>query len=785
MQSVYMNPCQTTSETRHLNVMGIVQGVGFRPFVYKLAKKYGLTGSVSNTGQGVTIYISGSAAGIDNFLTKLQTEPPPLARISQIQFAGTGKTQSADDFTIVHSNNDNKTKSTLISPDTATCEDCIQDILSPENHRFHYPFTNCTNCGPRMTIIREIPYDRINTSLAVFPMCPSCLEEYHNPSDRRFHAQPNACRVCGPKLSWHDNKGTKITDRNEECLKSCAEALQKGTIVAIKGLGGFHLAVDAASDNAVQRLREKKQRYAKPLAVMVKDLAAAERVCLLNERERELLMSRERPIVLVVKKQSCLSDKLSPRIRELGIMLPYTPLHHLLFAMKACPEVLVMTSGNLSGEPICIDNDDALQKLGSIADYFLLHNRDIVTRVDDSVVRIVRGRLQTIRRSRGYAPVPLTATGLTKSVLACGAEQKNTFCLSRGDQFFLSQHIGDLKGPDNISFFEESAAYMKAILGVSPKHAACDLHPDYLSSRYAESLALPCLQVQHHHAHAAAIMAEHNLSEGLAVIFDGTGMGNDGTAWGGEILHVRGTHHKRVAHLAPLMLPGGDRATHEIWRMGLAFLAAGDLDIKDVTTLPSTLRDIPVESRLGIAQIMEKNINTPLSSSVGRLFDAVSSLLGIRQEVDFEGQAAMELEALAWSAHDHNAYIPIDDRYAATVIQNEGKYLLDCRLLLHWLLEDIKKGTPVAIIALSFHLWLVRSVNKALLFLFARQYSTDNILLGGGCFQNRMLLEFLAERLEENGFNVYSGEQVPVNDGGVSLGQAFIAARQDEKRPIS
>ena len=763
----------------HLNVTGIVQGVGFRPFVYKLARKLGLTGSVANTGHGVKIHISGSAAAIDTFLDKLKTDPPPLARISEIQFTAEQEIQFADDFTIVTSN-DSGVKSTLISPDIATCEDCINDISSHENHRFHYPFTNCTNCGPRVTIIRGVPYDRPKTSMAVFPMCSSCMKEYHDPSDRRFHAQPNACPVCGPALSWHDNQGTEISDINEECLKACARALQKGAIVAIKGIGGFHLAVDAASNKAVQRLRENKHRDTKPLAVMVADLTTAERVCQLNDKERELLLSRERPIVLVLKKQSCLSDKLSPRIREIGIMLAYTPLHHLLFDMEECPEILVMTSGNLSGEPICTDNSEALQKLANIADYFLLHNRDIVTRVDDSVVRVVRGRLQMIRRSRGYAPIPFSIPGIKKTVLACGAEQKNTFCLSRNGLLFLSQHIGDLKGPANIDFFEESLDYMKSILDVSPELIACDLHPDYLSSRYAASSSLPGLKVQHHHAHAAAIMAEHNLSEGLAVIFDGTGLGDDGTVWGGEILHVDGTVYERVGHLAPLMLPGGDRATHEIWRMGLAFLSAGGFDISKLSALPSTLRDIPAESLPGIAMIMEKKINTPLSSSVGRLFDAVSSLLGIRQEVDFEGQAAMELETLAWTAYDSKDSMPDGDHYIGTTVWENRQWQLDLRPLLLWLLADLKKGTPVAAIALFFHLWLVRSTHKALLQLFAKRYPTQNIILGGGCFQNKMLLEFLAERLEENGFNVYTGEQVPVNDGGVSLGQACIALRQTE-----
>jgi hydrogenase maturation protein HypF len=761
--------------------MGIVQGVGFRPFVYKLARKLGLTGNVANTGDGVKIQISGHAADIETFLDTLKTDPPPLARIFEIQFTAVQETKVADDFTIVPSN-DSGIKSTLISPDIATCEDCINDISSPENHRFHYPFTNCTNCGPRMTIIRGIPYDRTKTSMAVFPMCPSCLKEYHDPSDRRFHAQPNACPACGPVLSWHDNQGTKISDTNEECLKACSRALQQGAIVAIKGLGGFHLAVDATSNKAVQRLRENKHRYTKPLAVMVANITTAEKICQLNDKERELLLSKERPIVLVLKKQSYLSDKLSPRIREIGIMLAYTPLHHLLFAMEGCPEILVMTSGNLSGEPICTDNRAALQKLATIADYFLLHNRDIVTRVDDSVVRIVRGRLQMIRRSRGYAPVPLSVPGLKQSVLACGAEQKNTFCLSRNGQFFLSQHIGDLKGPDTIDFFEESLDYMKSILDISPEQIVCDLHPDYLSSRYAaaSSSSLPGLNVQHHHAHAAAIMAEHNLSEGLAVIFDGAGLGDDGTVWGGEILHVVGTVYERVGHLAPLMLPGGDRATHEIWRMGLAFLSAGGFDISKMTALPSTLRDIPAESLPGIAMIMEKKINTPLTSSVGRLFDAVSSLLDIRQEVDFEGQAAMELETLAWTAHESKGFMPDGDRYIGTIVWENQQWLLDLKPLLLWLLADLKNGTPVAAIALFFHLWLVRSTHKALMQLFGKRYPTQNIILGGGCFQNRMLLEFLAERLEKNDFNVYTGEQVPVNDGGISLGQACIAVRQTE-----
>ncbi len=772
----------TARTTKHLQfqITGIVQGVGFRPFIYTLAKKNNLTGTVANTGQGVTVQISGNVTDTDAFFHKLKTSPPPLAHISEIrltEITEITETTESSDFVIVPSD-DTTNRSTLISPDIAICKDCLNEILTPDNPRFHYPFTNCTNCGPRMTIIKKVPYDRTNTSMARFPMCPSCSDEYHDPRNRRFHAQPNACPKCGPELSWHDGKKS-LTENNEECLEQCVQALHNGAIVAIKGLGGFHLAVDASSDKAVQRLRKKKQRYAKPLAIMAATLEIAESICLLGESEQKLLCSKERPIVLAPKKQSFLSNKLSPRIRDLGVMLAYTPLHHLLFAMAACPDVLVMTSGNLSGDPICINNHDALKKLSDIADYFLLHNRDIVTRVDDSVVRVVRGKIQTIRRSRGFAPIPLAVSDPQQSVLACGAEQKNTFCLSRDNHLFLSQHIGDLKSPDNVDFYENSICYMKDILNITPKQIVYDLHPDYVSSRYTNNVPLPELKIQHHHAHAAAIMAEHNLSAGLAVIFDGSGLGDDATIWGGEILHVSHSTYKRVAHLSPLLLPGGDTTVREIWRLGLAFLTSADIDITDTSSLPPALLETPEELRFGIAQIMKKNINTPTTSSVGRLFDAVSSLVGIQQTVDYEGQAAMELESLAWTAYEDSNSTQTGDRYTATITWNKGQHLLDSRPLLHWLLEDLKNGTPTPVIALSFHLWLTRSACKALTLLSAKENSTKNILLGGGCFLNRMLLEQLTEKLEKNGFTVYTGEKIPVNDGGISLGQAYIASQKN------
>ena len=762
-------------------VRGIVQGVGFRPFVYSLAHRLALTGHVANTGRGVEIILSGPTIDIDRFLHALKTSPPPLAHITDLNISRRPGPEPAPEFTICASANGGGA-TTLISPDIATCKDCLRDIFSIDNRRYHYPFTNCTNCGPRMTIIEKIPYDRPHTSMTVFPMCAACAGEYNNPSDRRFHAQPNACPECGPKLSWHDCGGEKLSKGNKQCLQLCARALKEGKIVAVKGLGGFHLAVNAYSDKAVDRLREKKHRYGKPLAVMAVDLTAVEKISHINEQERELLLSKERPIVLVPKKQGMLSDALSPGIRELGIMLPYTPLHHLLFTMPGCPDVLVMTSGNLSDEPICTKNRDALDKLGPIADFFLLHNRDIVTRVDDSVVRVAAGKTRMIRRSRGYVPMPIPVKKKNGSLLACGAELKNTFCLTRPGESFVSQHIGDLKGPENMVFFEESIHYMQDVLEITPEYVACDLHPDYLSSRYAASLELPCIRVQHHHAHAGTIMAEHDLSAGIAIIFDGAGLGSDGTIWGGEFFYVNGANVQRVAHLKPFPLPGGDRATREIWRLGLSLVAACGQDIKETKALPVPLQEISQQARTALLTMIKKKINSPQSSSVGRLFDGVASLLGIREEVSFEGQAAMELEAVAWKALDKGASAADIDNLCDTLIMTGAEtFQIDFRPFVRRLLNALNNGAPVPILALSFHHWLVRSTAEAVQ-LLARRHKTTVVLLGGGCFQNTMLLEFLTDRLEEKGLNVYSGEQVPVNDGGLALGQAYLAGIQLEKQ---
>jgi len=765
-------------ECLDIRVEGIVQGVGFRPFVCNLARRLGLKGSVANTGTGVRICISGTLAQTRKFLTILEGSPPPLAQIFNIQVSESGDCPNFSTFTIAKSRV-HTSRTTLISPDTATCAMCVRDILEPHNRRYDYPFTNCTDCGPRLTIIRQIPYDRRYTSMSRFTMCPLCNREYHDPSDRRFHAQPNACPECGPTLEWRDSSGdTLIASDNSRCMDQCARALKHGAIVAIKGLGGFHLAVDAASSTAVSTLRDRKRRKDKPLAIMAADMDTAEQVAYIHREERKLLLSRQCPIVLCKRKEnSAVCQEVAPGIDQLGVMLPYTPLHHLLFARPECPRTIVMTSGNISQEPICTDNAEAIERLGRIADYFLMHNRQIVTRVDDSVVRIVRSRPQIIRRSRGYVPAPVMAEGLSGSLLACGAEKKNTFCLSRGTQLFPSQHIGDLKGPDALAFFEESVEHLQKVLDIRVDSVACDMHPDYLSSRFATSLNLPCARIQHHHAHAAAVMAEHNISEAIAVVYDGSGLGTDGTIWGGEILHCRNTDFRRVAHLAPMLLPGGDQATGQIWRMGLALLSACGYDITGRQGLPPAIMQIDHHLRTNIAALMGKRINCPATSSVGRLFDAIASMAGIRQEAHFEAQAAMELESQAWQARGEQ---PPEERYTATVTEQNGRYIIDFRPVVAWIMEDMANHTPAGVIAMWFHIWLASSTALVLRKLH-RDTGIHTVILAGGCFQNRLLMELLADTIETSGLTVHTGEQVPVNDGGIAVGQIFLAAPRQQK----
>jgi hydrogenase maturation protein HypF len=768
-------------------VKGIVQGVGFRPFIYNLARELDLSGQVANTGNGVKIHIQGTQRQLCTFLDRLRNSPPAPSRIDSIAVQPDQEAAPVHTFSIIASEEGNS--ATLVSPDLATCDDCLSEILDPADRRFNYPFTNCTNCGPRLTIIRKIPYDRPHTTMAAFAMCLECRREYEDPTDRRFHAQPNACPVCGPRVRWHDRDGNLLSEGSNNVLDACAEALANGFIVAIKGLGGFHLAVDATSKQAIARLRRRKNRPDKPLAVMVRDLDRVRQICEADTRAEALLRSREHPIVLLPKKNLPPNEPLAPGMAVLGVMLPYTPLHHLLFARSECPDLLVMTSGNKSGAPICTANGEALSELADIADFFLLHNRDIVTRVDDSLVRISAGKTRLIRRARGYAPLPVPLSGMENlpSVLSCGAELKNTFCLTRANEAFISQHIGDLKAPDNLIFFEESIRFYQKLLTTQPRIIARDLHPDYLSSRYADTTALPAIRIQHHQAHAGAVMAEHGLDECLAVVYDGAGLGEDGTIWGGEFFSIHRGLCLRKAHLHPFFLPGGDLATREIWRIGLALLRESGLAAAD-SALPALEQEgIGPKTQQNILLMMNKGINAPRCTSMGRLFDGVAALLGIRQTTTFEAQAAMELESLALQADVADPEVRMAAEETRIFANTSSMIILDHRPMIRRIIADRRTGMDAAKLALFFHHWLTLATGAVIEKIFSLDHRRNQaehppVVLAGGCFQNRLLLEMVTDTLEDRGFKVYSGEEIPVNDGGIALGQAWLAGMRHQKQ---
>ncbi len=775
-----------------LTVQGTVQGVGFRPFVYRLARRFKIGGTIANTDRGVVIQAEGLAADLDSFLQALTDDAPPLARISAISRQKIPTVTGRQTFTILESRNGCATQA-MIPADIALCDDCLQELLNPADRRYRYPFINCTNCGPRFTIVSALPYDRCHTSMHSFPLCGLCQAEYDDADNRRFHAQPNACPQCGPQISWHAATGERLD--GVEPLTETIKALRADFIVAIRGLGGFHLVVDAGSEVAVTRLRRRKKRNSKPLAIMVADLEAVGRICQLSPLASQTLTSPAQPIVLLpIKEMTSLAASLAPGMGELGVMLPYTPLHHLLFATPDCPEALVMTSGNRNGEPLCTGNDEALSRLGAMADFFVLHNREIVTRIDDSVVRIMQDRPRLLRRARGYVPAPILLSQPLPPVLACGSGLKNTFCLGRDQTAFISQHIGDLFNLESLDFFKESIYHLQNILKMQPQVIVCDLHPDYLSSRHGrelgQALGLPVIAVQHHHAHAVAVMAEHGLQDKvLAIILDGTGLGPDGTIWGGEILEADLTHFSRRGHLAPLPLPGGDAAAEQPWRMGLAALyhSFGEEGLQE-SHLPAALQGLTADKRTAVLHMMQKGINTPLTSSCGRLFDAVAAVLGICLDSDFEGQAAMELEALARQWQQSGLNIgqetqlgddPVspaagkDKRPAAEPVQQDGIFIIDSGHFIRRLLRELQAGIPVSQLALDFHHWLIASFTITINRLAAIS-GIRTVVLSGGCLQNRIIMEGLFQALEQDGFQVFTGQEVPVNDGGISLGQAVI-----------
>ena len=761
-------------------VRGTVQGVGFRPFIYNLATRLSISGSVINTGAGVFITAQGESSNIDAFVQAITQDAPPLATIDSITTSPCqprSKSLAGPEFTILSSTNQN-IANTAIPPDINLCSDCLSELLDPTNRRFHYPFINCTNCGPRYTIIESIPYDRPKTSMKVFPMCPACEKEYNDPTDRRFHAQPNACPVCGPQISIHDKDGRPIIEARP--IATAIQALADNHVVAIRGLGGFHLSVNACSQTAVATLRARKRRPDKPLAIMVKDLNAAKKLCHINNSEAALLCSFEHPIVLLRRKlEGELAVNIAPGIEELGVMLPYTPLHHLLFTESNCPAALVMTSGNMSGSPICTSNEDAILRLAPLADLFLLHNREILTRVDDSVVKTVGERQVILRRARGYAPAKLIVEMDLPQILGCGAGLKNTFSLTRKNTIFPSQHIGDLDNLETADFYQESIHHLQSLYQIKPEAVACDLHPDYLSSQYAKSLDLPLYTVQHHHAHAVAVMAEHRLTEPLlAIVLDGVGLGTDGTLWGGEILKTSLTDFERLGHLSHLPLPGGDAASTEPWRMGLSALYSSyGMEGILARNLPANLQHLEKEKLSIISSMLENSFNCPLSSSCGRLFDAIANLLGLRDTMSYEGQAAMELEALAKIAKTNNwldtAWHNLHKASDNSLCYRGGKWEISSTKFVKMIVDEMKKNRDVSSIALDFHLMLIESMSQLALRL-AKETGIRQVVLSGGCMQNSLLLEGFFFLLKQNDLEVYTGNALPINDGSISIGQAII-----------
>ncbi|MBE0430231.1 MAG: carbamoyltransferase HypF [Dehalococcoidia bacterium] len=800
-----------------IRVRGVVQGVGFRPFVYGLAARHGLGGWVCNTSEDVRIEVEGDTETIGQFEIDLRAQAPPLARIEDVAVE-LHPPVGYEGFEIRPSQA-LKGRYQLISPDVATCPACLGELLDPADRRYRYPFINCTNCGPRFTIIEDMPYDRPRTTMRRFQMCSLCQAEYDDPMNRRFHAQPNACPECGPRVALVDRRGNLLAEADP--IAAAAELLRKGRIVAIKGLGGYLLACDATNDAAVGELRRRKQRPSKPLAVMVTTVDEAERHCCVSSEEEKLLGSPQSPIVLTKwRDQSSISREVAPDLRFLGIMLPYTPLHHVLLRDAGLP--LVMTSGNLSEEPIATDNDEALKRLSEIADYFLVHNREIYSGYDDSVAVVERGTCQLIRRARGHAPYPIRLPFGSRQVLGCGAEQKNTFCLTRNNYAFLSQHIGDMENLETLEHFEGTISLYKRLFGLEPEIVAHDLHPDYLATRYAGELGqagMRLVPVQHHHAHIASCMADNGL-EGpvIGVAFDGTGMGADGRIWGGEFLvaDYRGFH--RAGHLEYLPLPGGDAATKRPYRTAIAYIltllgedvlnaviaisrgnavappghppsvvlseakdvsARGACSVKRAQSPPGSVGQVAEAEMEVIKRQIERGTNSPLTSSMGRLFDAVSALLGIRGEIGYEGQAAVELEMAAHSfviasRVSDEAIFGNDETYPYRIAVDGGMKVVRLSELVSAVIEDLRGGMAVAMISARFHNTVARMTTE-MCRLIADQTGIGQVALSGGVFQNRLLLRRVVSLLEGSGFQVFAHRQVPCNDGGVSLGQAVIA----------
>lgn len=752
---------------RRIEISGTVQGVGFRPWVYRLARSAGLSGSVRNDSRGVTIEAFGPTESLADFVERLRAAPPPAASIRALTSADIPAGRIPPGFSIVASDR-GEDRQVSIPPDLATCADCRREIFDPADRRFRYPFTNCTNCGPRFTIVLDLPYDRPATTMARFEMCPDCRREYEDPGDRRFHAQPNACPTCGPRLELCDAAGTRL-ERDDEALRAAARALEDGRIVAVKGLGGFHLMVDARDEAAVERLRRRKHRPEKPLAVMAAGAAAVHRLCVAPAAAIEALETAAAPIALLPRRAEA---ELAPAVCAgspyCGVMLPATPLHHLLLADCGFP--LVATSGNLSDEPIAIDNEEALARLGGVADLWLMHDRPIARHADDSIVWLPDAEPRALRRARGFAPRAMEIERESPAVLCVGGHLKSTVALGHGRRVFLSQHIGDLETPEAIKAFEQVIEDLRRMLGIEVQILAHDLHPDYVSTRWARRAAaktgLATVAVQHHHAHLASCLADNREpGTALGVTWDGTGYGPDHTIWGGEFLLGDATRFDRIAHLRPFRLPGGEAAVREPRRVALALLwqllgpeALERNELAPVAELPAAARPI-------LGRMLERGLSSPVTTSAGRLFDGVASLLGLCHRVSFEGQAAMALEAIADST--------VQDGYPLTVGGGapDEPLSLDWRPTIEALLEDRRRGVAVAVAAARFHNALAAAATEV-----ARRVDVEAVALSGGCFQNRLLAERLAGRLERAGFRPLRHRRVPPNDGGIAFGQFAVAA---------
>ena len=767
------------NECLAITIQGVVQGVGFRPFVYNLARELGIRGFVSNTSEGLIIQAEG--LGLDLFIDRIRQQAPPLSRIEQLEIAPSEPCGYAD-FSIRESRNGSSF--TLLSPDISVCDACLVELFSKTNRRYRYPFINCTNCGPRYSITRSVPYDRQNTTMHVFDLCDDCAAEYHDPADRRFHAQPNACSVCGPKVSLLDAFGNRV-DRSDP-VGHAAELLKQGGIVAVKGLGGFHIACDVMSHESVALLRQRKRRSNKPFALMSGDLSFIRQCCEMDATEEELLTSPQRPVVLLRKKEkNNLPDEISPGNAYIGFMLPYTPLHYLLFignnGESRFPG-LVMTSGNLSEEPIIHTNEEAVRKLAGIVDAFLVHDREIFMRLDDSVLRVMErsGRsteqnvpaVSFIRRSRGYAPEPVPLLEDGPSVLGCGADVKNTFAMTRKKYAILSQHIGDMENYETVQFFEETLRNLGDVYRVVPELVAYDLHPRYLSSSWAQEYGkkngIPLIGIQHHYAHIGSVMAEHGLSgKVVGVAFDGTGYGTDGTLWGGEFLIAHSRGFRRAGHLKCIPLPGGEAAVREPWRVAVSYLrdAFGTKDFLrhiEPTGLCDRIGSKAIED---VLKITENEVFSPYSSGAGRLFDAVSSIMGACDLNTFEGEASMALESLALKDVDEE--YPVDIHFGDDIEVDFSYGMLS-------IVEDLRRGTDRRVMAAKFHNTVASAIIRIVIKL-ALMNNIRMIALSGGVFQNLYLAEKVVGGLQAEDFAVYLNEQVPCNDAGIALGQAYLA----------